>query len=539
MAEPRQETKSAFIGLTSSEIRSTLTTITGLHNLLQETSLTAEQKRYVTSVQNATGTLLSLVNDLTDFSLIEAGEFTLDSMQFDLRTAIEEAMEAIAGKTTDRNGEMHTLIHASVPEMAYGDPARLRRIITTLVETALSFSPSGDIVLSVKTIEEDGDRSIVRFDLNEFGVGLTGEQLETLLQPFSRPDEVSSWKYGRTGLSLALAKRLAQRMDGQIGLSNAGGKGSTFWFSAALKKCPSRMVAEENNRQSLEGMNVLIADPSPSGRSIMIRYLTTAGCTCREYPDGETVLEELDTSGDTGSWDVLVLAMQEVGESGFRLVARLKEHPVLGGKPLVLVTAIGQRGEARKMKDLGVTAYLTRPLKQSELIDCMQIIRREQAGGDAVATDKRQLITRHTLAESNTGRKLRILVADDNTANRKKIKKMLDKAGYGCDIAENGVDAVNSFGKKVYDLVLMDCEMPIMNGYDAVRRIRKEEHLRGGGMHVPVCGMVAGGGGDEAERRCREAGMDTTIIKPLHEDVLIRLVEERDHASPAVSDQRG
>ncbi len=535
MAEPRQEPKSAYIGLTSTEIRSTLTTITGIHTLLLETTLTAEQRAYIASAQEATNGVLSLVNDLADFSLIEAGEFSFDTIRFDLRTAIEEAMESIARKSADRTSEIHTLIHASVPDLVFGDPARIRRILSTLVETAGAFAPAGEIVLSVKTVEEEGDRIVVRFDINESGVGLTGEQLDNLMRSFSNPADVATLQYGRTGVGLALVKRLAQLMGGQIGLSNTGGRGSTFWFSIGLTKCPDQQRADDDYRQSLDGMKVLVVDPGTTGRSILIQYLGLAGCTCKSYGHWEELLDDAGAGRIAAeTFDAVILSMPEVGEDGNRTAARLRAFAPLTHLPMVLITAIGQRGDARMLQNLGVAAYLTRPLKQRQLVECLRLLR---YGGkkDAAAgknSGMRSLITRHTIAESDANRKVRILLADDNAANRKKVRKMISAAGFGCDVAENGVDAVGSFGRKSYNLILMDCEMPILNGYDATRIIRKEETARGSTIPIPVCGMIAGGGGDETAR-CREAGMDDTITKPLSPEPLLALLKKWVRSSPS------
>ncbi len=521
--------KSAFLGLMSHEIRSTLNKITGINNLVLETALNTEQRGYIETIQSSSETLLSLMNDLIDFSLIESGEFKLDEIEFDLRTAVDEAMELVAYQAVEKGIDIHTLIHASVPEMVKGDPARIRQIIVILAGNAVNVSSSGEVVLTVKTISEESDRVVVRFNITEFGCGADDNQIQLLFQPFSQPDGISSWKYGRTGLELALSKRFAQLMGGNIGLSSITGKGATFWFSVELIKCPLTIQTFSAPVQSLTGMNILIADPSASGRRIMAHYLESMGCCCREYEHSDGIAAEMTNAKDAAAtYDAMIIAMQQVGGAEYEALVRMRSDETIRSIPLVLVTAIGKRGDAQKLKEAAVAAYLTRPLKQYQLIECMRMIRSRVTAGTGMiaptAPKLRQLITRHTIAEESIVQKIRILVAEDNAFNRKAIKKFLDRAGYVCDIAENGVDALDSFGKKEYHLIIMDCHMPIMNGYDATYAIRKAE-AQHPGAHIPICAMIAAASGSE-KKKCFEAGMDDVIMKPLNRADFIAMVEK-------------
>jgi two-component system, sensor histidine kinase and response regulator len=521
--------KGTFLGLISQEIRLALNKISGVGNLMLETTLTDEQRGYIETAQASSDTLLTLVSDLIDFSLIEAGELKIEEIEFDLRTAVDEAMEGVALRAVEKGVEVHTMIHTSVPEMVKGDPARVRQIISTLAGNAVALSQSGEVVLTVKTISEEPDRAVVRFNISEIGLVGGTDQIQLLFNPFSQPDFVSSWKFGRTGLDLALSKRFAQLMGGNIGLSSVDGKGATFWFSVELVKLPPPAQTVTIPVESLKGMNVLIADPSASGRRILKHYLESAGCVCREFGRGEAApAAGADPKGKPKPYDALIFALQQVDGSEYEALLEVRRNETLRQVPLVLLTAVGKRGDAQKLKDAGITAYLTRPVKQHQLIECMRMIRsgaetshRETA---PVPRQPRPLITRHTIAEERTGKKIRILVAEDNSANRKTVKKYLDQAGYTCDIAENGADALNSFGKREYDLIFMDCHMPIMSGYEAARAIRKVESQRTG-AHVPMCAMIPAADGRDRQE-CRASGMDDVIEKPLDRADFIAMVEK-------------
>jgi CheY-like chemotaxis protein len=516
--------KEAFLGAMSREIRTTLTTVTGYHHQLLETALAPEQRRLAEQAHLSTETLLSLVNDLTDYSRMHAGGFKLDIMEFDLRTAIEDAVDDAAQRAYGMGCEIHLLIHASVPETVQGDPARLRRVVVNLANAALDNACSAEMVLSVRTVEEHGSRVAVRFEITGFGIGLAPGKLQQLFLPFTSPESVAEWQFGRTGLDLAFSKQLVRMMGGQIGFSDGSGNGATFWFTVELTRCGTAISGKNAPAVSVEGMKVIVADPSPPGRAVVVHYLESMGIQCREFGYPEEVLRELsyDKNG-SASWDACIIALQQVGETGSEIAGRLRNSDAVKSIPIVLITAIGNRGDALKMKDLGIAAYLTRPVRHYQLAECMRMIRK--AGDRPVAPHDRRLITRHTIAEAKTVNRIRILLADDNAVNRRTIRTFLDRAGYACEVAENGADALNSLSRKPYDFIFLDCRMPVMDGFAAAQALRQTESAAGASKRIPVCGLAATDAAEERQR-CMEAGMDDCLVKPFGKAECIAMVEK-------------
>lgn len=513
-ANEASKAKSVFLTMMTHEIRTPLNGIIGLNNLMLETSLTNEQHEFIEGIRQSAEMLLALINDILDFSKIESGNVRIDHIDFNLRTMVEDAMDGIACKAIGKDVDIHTLLHASVPAMVRGDPTRIRQVIGSIAGNAVKFTESGEVILVVKVEKETSQKVNVRFEVTDTGIGITSDQMNMLFKPFSQVDSRLSRKYSGTGLGLALSKKVVQMLGGQIGLSSSSGKGSTFWFSLELEKSDKK-EKELSVYDTVAGMNILVADQSPSGRKVITHYLEQAGCFCHAFASSEEALAVLD---ENRKFDAMILTMQQVGTQEQELIRKIKIRAMLKSMPLVLITAMGKRGDAEMVKETGVAAYLTRPLKLRQLLECLVLLKGYGAEQETEAyptAGSKSLITRHTLAEIRTEEKFHILVVEDNAVNRKIVKKFIDKAGFGCDFAENGADAVEAYGKKRYDMILMDCLMPVMSGFDATIAIREIERKGKGNRNVPICALTANVDISD-QQHCYDVGMDDYLPKPLN-----------------------